>query len=64
MLWGFEEYLVRKATLNEKYIPYYVKWVSQATAAPRSPQQKALLPLRIALTIIPLKKGPRKQSLV
>ena len=28
MLGGFEEYLVSKAALNDKYIPYYLKWVS------------------------------------
>jgi hypothetical protein len=24
---GFEEYLVRKAFIQEKYVPYYLKWV-------------------------------------
>jgi integron integrase len=28
MLGGFEEYLVHKAVLNGKYVPYYLKWVS------------------------------------
>ena len=28
MLGGFEGYLTSKAALNEKYIPYYLKWVS------------------------------------
>ena len=28
MLGEFEKYLVRKATLNDKHIPFYVKWVS------------------------------------
>ncbi len=28
MLAGFEEYLIHKAALNEKYIPFYLKWVS------------------------------------
>ena len=28
MLEGFEEYLIRKAFIQEKYVPYYLKWVS------------------------------------
>jgi hypothetical protein len=28
MLGGFEAYLVRKAFIQEKYVPYYLRWVS------------------------------------
>jgi hypothetical protein len=28
MLGGFEKYLVRKAFIQDKYVPCYLKWVS------------------------------------
>jgi hypothetical protein len=28
MLGGFEKYLIHKAALSEKYIPFYLRWIS------------------------------------
>lgn len=42
MFQGFGEYLVRKAGLHEKYIPYYLNWISSCYAFVNQPDNSLL----------------------
>lgn len=42
MLGGFEQYLISKAFIKEKYIPFYVKWVSYCYSFLEQPDNRLL----------------------
>lgn len=44
MLGGFERYLIQKALVGSKYIPYYVKWVSYCYSFLKQPDSCLLGP--------------------
>src|SRR5512134_2222787 len=44
MIGGFEKYLAQKAFVQDKYIPYYVKWASHCYSFLEQPDNSPLSP--------------------